>query len=341
MLANTLRTRGRRGCNIWLRCSADYPPSRKLTNECGVKIGEWRADGNQTIISGTHPDGMPYQFLVEQPAVTISYDAITWPKSILPPCTPSAATESKRVRRVREDNVVCVSVCEQEMRLYFPADVIPQIAPKDYHQNNDSLFNLGRLVKSYEKAVGRPATPAELQCVFDRWCLLSRRFWRPELTRDDYYAEFLDAYSYARMGLDENPIELAVCRAKAALLPQVPGFTDERVRLLVAICRELQQITGGNPFFLPTRKLAVTLGVHWTQVARWLRILANPLQVIHLAPGEIRRRGGNRSPRYRYGPHVQTSLETTAANSGELARPLLSCVRVSNEPRQSVITTTA
>jgi hypothetical protein len=319
MLANTLRTRGRRGCNIWLRCSTDYPRTHKLKYESGAEIGEWRADGSQTIISGIHPDGMPYQFLVEQPVVTISYDAITWPKSILPSCTPSAATESKRVRGVRgvrgvrEDNVVCVSVCEQEMRLYFPADVISQIAPKDDHQNNASLFKLGRLFKSYEKAVGRPATPAELEDVFDRWCLLSRRFWRPGLTRDDYYAEFLEAYSYARMGLDENPIELAVCRAKASPLPQVPGFGDERVRLLAAICREIQGIMGANPFFLPTRKLGEILNAHYAQVARWLKAL-EILRVIHLAPGEVRRRGGIRSPRYHYGARTRNTLETTATN---------------------------
>ena len=149
--------------------------------------------------------------------------------------------------------------------------------------------------------------------VFDRWCLVARRFWRPELTRDDYYAEFLEACSYARIGLDENPIELAVSRAKAAPLPQVRGFTDERIRLLVAICREMQQITGANPFFLPTRKLGEILGVHYTQVARWLRAL-EVLRIIHLAPGEVRRRGGNRSPRYHYGAPTRNPLETTATN---------------------------
>src|SRR6516225_3582341 len=140
--------------------------------------------------------------------------------------------------------------------------LIARIAPKNFHQNNDSLFNLGRLVKSYENAVARLATKQEPEFVFDRWAELSCRFWRPELTRDDYYAEFLMAYSYARIGLTENPLELAVSRAKAAPLPDVPGFTNERIRLLVAICRELQEITGGSPFYLPTRKLGDILGAH-------------------------------------------------------------------------------
>ena len=177
-----------------------------------------------------------------------------------------------------------------QIQASFGVDVIAQVAATDCHQNNTSLFKLARLVKSYENAIGRSATVLERQFVFGRWCLVARRFWRPELTRDDYYAEFLEACSYARMGLDENPIEVAVSRAKAAPLPQVQGFTDERILLLVAICREMQQITDANPLFLPTRKLGEILGAHWTQVARWLRAL-EALGIIHLAPGEVRRRG--------------------------------------------------
>jgi hypothetical protein len=200
--------------------------------------------------------------------------------------------------------------------------LIAQAAPTDYHQNNASLFKLGRLVKSYENTIGRAATTEELGAVFDRWCLVARRFWRPRLSRDDYYAEFLEVYGYARIGLDQNPIEVAVSRAKAAPLTQVHNFTDERIRLLVAICHEMQVLTGGNPFFLPTRKLGEVLGAHWTVVAHWLRILEKPLQVIHLAPGEVRKPGGSRSPRYHYGKRVRETealFITTPQTSSQAA----------------------
>ena len=84
----------------------------------------------------------------------------------------------------------------------------------------------------------------------------------------------------------------------------------------------MQEITGPNPFFLPTRKLDAILGVHYTQVARWLRALA-VLKIIHLAPGEVRKQGGNRSPRYYYGPPLP-------AEGPVVARPLalsdVSCI---------------
>jgi hypothetical protein len=196
------------------------------------------------------------------------------------------------------DKSICAGGSCEQLETYFTTDLISEIAPTDYHQNNASLFKLARLVRSYEHTIGRAATEEELEAMFDRWSLVARPFWRH--ARDDYYAEFLDACSYARIGLHENLIEVAVSRAKAAPLPEVQGFTDERIRLLVAICREIQQITGANPFFLPTRKLGEILGVRYTQIARWLRVLGF-LQLIHLAPGEVRRRGGNRSPRYYYG----------------------------------------
>jgi hypothetical protein len=305
LLKQTLRTRGSRGCNIWLRCSHEYPPSGQLRDLSDNKIGEWRADGNQTIVAGTHPTDVPYRFVVDKPVITINYNAIMWPNTILP----LLATESKRVRgviriqRVGEKEVVGVCACTQIDTFLGHSDPIAQLAPKDYHQNNASLFNLARLVKSYENATGLPATEVELEFVFDRWSLIARLFWRTELTRDDYYAEFLEAYGYARIGLDENPIEIAFNRANSAQLPQLRGFTDERVRLLVAICREMQVLTGDRPFFVPTRKLGDLLGVDHSRVARWLRAL-QASDVIYLAPGEIRRRGGNRSPRYYYGTCV-------------------------------------
>ena len=315
LLRTTLRTTAQRGCNIWLRCTTDYPRSCKLRNRSGDEIGEWRADGNQTIIAGTHPDGVPYRFVVESPAIAIDYSEIVWPDVIRPP----DATESQRAKGVKETNVVSVGGRGLQIQVFCSVDLITQVAPSDFHQNNASLFKLGRLVKSYENAIGRPASDVELESVFHRWCFVARPFWRH--TRDDYWAEFLDAYSYARIGLDQNPIELAVSRARFAPLPEVAGFTDERIRLLVAICREMQHIIGANSFFLPTRKLGEILGAHWTQVARWLRILEKPLQVIHLAPDEVRRRGGSRSPRYHHGAPAPTTLETTATSPAGLVFP--------------------
>jgi hypothetical protein len=74
-------------------------------------------------------------------------------------------------------------------------------------------------------------------------------FGDPGLRGRIIYAELLDAYGYAQMGLDENPVEVATSRAKAAPPPELRGSTDERIRLVAAMCRERQPLLGDKLFF--------------------------------------------------------------------------------------------
>jgi len=82
-LALTTRTRGKRGCNFFLRLAPGtvYPNSQSsyaLRDAGGDKCGEWRCGGGskgaQTIIFGEHPDGPLYQFLVENTPVELVFD---------------------------------------------------------------------------------------------------------------------------------------------------------------------------------------------------------------------------------------------------------------------------
>jgi phage/plasmid-associated DNA primase len=80
MLAGTLRTRGARGCNFWLRIlDGIYPKTTKLKDSLGKSMGEFRATGGQTVISGKHPSGCEYSFLIEAPPVCVSFEEIVWP----------------------------------------------------------------------------------------------------------------------------------------------------------------------------------------------------------------------------------------------------------------------
>jgi hypothetical protein len=78
-LQKTLRTRGKRGCQLWLKIDGDVPDSCKLKLS-GKPIGEWRSKGNQSIIYGQHPDGPRYQVLVREKPVIIKFEEINWPK---------------------------------------------------------------------------------------------------------------------------------------------------------------------------------------------------------------------------------------------------------------------
>ena len=77
-LHKTLRTRGKRGCQFWLKIDGDHPESSKIKLD-GKAVGEWRSTGNQSVVYGQHPDGPRYQILTQAKPVTIKFDEINWP----------------------------------------------------------------------------------------------------------------------------------------------------------------------------------------------------------------------------------------------------------------------
>jgi hypothetical protein len=90
-LKSSLRTCGKRGANIWVILKGEYPPTYHFKNADGDPAGEWRSDGGQTIISGTHPEGNQYQILVENKPQNIAFVDINWgdlsPSKTNPPRT--------------------------------------------------------------------------------------------------------------------------------------------------------------------------------------------------------------------------------------------------------------
>lgn len=82
MLAATLRSKGRRGCNIWVRMVGDYPRPAALKTHDGSGWGEWRSTGNQTTIHGRHPEGMDYRLEVEARPLRIQFEDIVWPDEL-------------------------------------------------------------------------------------------------------------------------------------------------------------------------------------------------------------------------------------------------------------------
>jgi len=90
-LRETLITKGARGAQIWCKVEGDYPPLTKLKTESGQEYGEWRADGGQSVVHGTHPSGVHYQRLKDAPPVTISFKQIVWPGHVKLPWAKDAA----------------------------------------------------------------------------------------------------------------------------------------------------------------------------------------------------------------------------------------------------------
>lgn len=90
-LRETMRTCRVRGENVWFIIKGAYPRSTTLKSNAG-QVGEWRADGNLTMIYGLVRDERKretfptaYRFISEQPPLVIEYSEIIWPPRIIPP----------------------------------------------------------------------------------------------------------------------------------------------------------------------------------------------------------------------------------------------------------------
>ena len=85
----TVKSNGARGGNIWIRVRGTFPTSGKLKRN-GHAVGEWRAEGNQTVIHGTHPSGKPYTNNGKRPT-EIDFKKIHWPAGLCLPWEPKPA----------------------------------------------------------------------------------------------------------------------------------------------------------------------------------------------------------------------------------------------------------
>ena len=107
-LRKTLRTCRRRGCNLWIRIKGNYPPACKLKTKDGKDWGEWRADGNQTLIHGKaigKGERKPTAYKIEQtsPPVTLAFNEINWPDElVLPWCNDEPELLNSRFDDLRQ-----------------------------------------------------------------------------------------------------------------------------------------------------------------------------------------------------------------------------------------------
>lgn len=103
-LRESLRTKGARGCNIWLKMRDDaYPPLAKIVTASGGKWGEWRGSGGVTMIAGTHPNGRDhYRPVKNVPPVAIAFSEINWPEGLT---VPSITTGDEQADDVTDELV--------------------------------------------------------------------------------------------------------------------------------------------------------------------------------------------------------------------------------------------
>lgn len=147
-------------------------------------------------------------------------------------------------------------------------EAIALTQPQREGERNRKLFELARALKSMPEYAD--ADPRDLQQIVRRWhgqalpVIGTKPF-------DDTWFDFLYAWPRVRFTLGGGPMAQIFARA-AENDPPAAAQRYERpeLRLLVALCRELQRATGDGPFFLSCWTAARLLGVAHMTAWRWL-----------------------------------------------------------------------
>ena len=265
-LKDTLQTHGRRGRVFWLRMAGDYPAKTKpLETLSGSDAGEWRAGKNsQSIIHGIHPDtGNPYQMLNKFKPLKAEFSRIIWPQEISNPPTldsqlskanwtevTEVADATDETKEAVEANVMCASVAPVFTLINSVGTAVSKCLPTRIHENNLRLFDLARALLSLDQQ----AIQYDHDEVFELWYAKAKPFLRQELSKQDYYLEFMKACHRAKVPLGSSVVAAAWERAKQNLLPLPPkvmAIQKPDFQLLCAFLREMQAGVGeGNEWFV-------------------------------------------------------------------------------------------
>ena len=266
---DTLQTHGRRGRVFWLRMAGDYPnKTAKLQTESGGDAGEFRSNGAQSIIHGIHPDtDNSYQMVNKVKPLVVEYSRIVWPKEISNPpsielqlpiakCTEVAdEADEAYVAEVTKGAVEANAVLEASARFFTLInsvdDAVNKSLPTKIHQNNDLFWDLARGLLT----LNRLRIEYDHQEVFELWYSRTNpAFLRPELTKEDYFMQFLNACHRAKVPLGSCKVANAWERAKQKLLPLPPAVLAIKkpdFHLLCAFFREMQAGAGaGTTWFV-------------------------------------------------------------------------------------------
>lgn len=94
-------TKGARGGNFWFNAIGTYPKSAKIKCADGSPWGEFRSDGNQTVIYGQHPSGVQYWNNGNRP-MALPLSAINFPKGLILPWEQPAKVDQPALPVTRE-----------------------------------------------------------------------------------------------------------------------------------------------------------------------------------------------------------------------------------------------
>lgn len=275
--------------------------------------GEYRGDSGHYVVlpPSTHPSGKSYRWIIALPsdeslpivdplnAGLLSGDVLdlvdvqhrvqreqsqqstteqteqTEAIAVATTCSLSALLHGKKTHESRTGLNSQSLLQQQAVR-----DAIHRTLPDGIGKRNRAILNLCRALKGIPSICD--ADPRELRPVLKRWHELALPVIGTK-PFEESWIDFLKTWPKTKYPHGAGPMDKIFETVKTAEPPpEATQFEQPALRLLVALCRELQQSAGDAPFYLDCRTGGRLLGVDHTTVNRWLFLLTTE-GLLHVA----------------------------------------------------------
>jgi hypothetical protein len=133
------------------------------------------------------------------------------------------------------------------------------------------IFTFARHLKSIPALT--EADDAKLLPIVKKWHEMALPFIGTKAFEETWY-DFRSAWSSIKFAIGEEPIAIMFAKSISEPIPKcAEAYEQPQLRALIALCRELQQNAGSEPFYLAGRVAAQQIGVDHKTAARWLKML--------------------------------------------------------------------
>lgn len=210
--------------------------------------------------------------------------------------TPEVILACQSVSRLQNDSPLAVT--QDSLQLHSQDAIehaITSTLPTAPGQRNKLVFVLARALKAIPGICDAPAK--ELDSIVRRWHQLAL----PVITTEPFeetWIDFLKAWPKVKFPLGADPMTDILQRAISNPMPKAAErYEQQRLRLLVSLCRELQASAASEPFYLSCRTAGRLLEVDHMTANRWLFLLESDGLLTVTQKGS---RETNKATRYRY-----------------------------------------
>ena len=241
-----------------------------------------RADDSLIVAPPSlHESGNRYQWLSvprTTPIPDLPSPWLEWVcKSVTETTDVTETTETTETSETTEDTVRGVRRQSAELSPCFEDFVqkaIQQSMPAGPGQRHHCLFRFARLLRG-DSAI-RTWQPVQLRPLVSEWYRAASISAGAEFraSPDENWFDFIESWDKVRCPGSEGLMTEMLERAKTMQLPAVATlYESEEVRLLVALCRELQREAGDQPFYLSSGKVDELFNLNGDRMRahRWLK----------------------------------------------------------------------